>query len=193
MAMTENILLRKLSEGDELSFSMIFDLYWESLFTYVVRVLKDKDESVDIVQDTFAALWQQRDKLDHVKSLKGYLFSIAHYKALRYIKSNIQRNDYLKSMSAFLPGVDDQLEATLYARELVLYIEKELLNLPPKMREVFMLSRMEHLSHKEIADKLGISDKTVKKQINYSIRFLRLKIEDQYLSSAFLMYWMFND
>ncbi|WP_036601327.1 RNA polymerase sigma factor [Olivibacter sitiensis] len=190
--MTENILLQKLSEGDESAFSMVFDLHWESLFTYVVRVLKDKDESVDIVQDTFAALWQQRDRLSHVKSLKGYLFSIAHYKALRYIKCNIQRNDYIKSMSAFLPDHESNLEANLYARELTLYIEKELLNLPPKMREVFMLSRMEHLSHKEIAGKLGISENTVKKQINYSIRFLRLKIDNQYLSSVLLLCELFG-
>lgn len=178
--MTENILLKRLCQGDKFSFSKVFDLYWESLFNHVIRVVKDKEDSVDVVQDAFTALWQQRDRLSNIKSLKGYLFSIAHYKALRYIQSKIQHRDSLDSLAGSLQQTNENyLEEDIYVRELTLFIEREVKNLPPRMQEVFILSRMEYLTNKEIAERLQISDKTVKKQIGYSIKYLKLKYQTQ--------------
>lgn len=188
--MTENILLQKLSQGDEFSFSRVFELYWDGLLRYVVSVLKDKDNDVDVVQDTFAALWQQRDKLSHIRSLKCYLFSISHYKAIRYIQSNIRRNNYRASLADFLEIRESYLEERLYVRELTSLIEQEVKRLPPRMQEIFILSRMEYLTNKEIAERLEISDKTVKKQIGYSIKYLRPKIERQYLSSLLVLFFV---
>jgi len=190
--MNEKILLQKLVEGDDLSFSKVFDLHWENLFTYVAKVLKDKDDSIDVVQDTFTALWEQRDQLAHVKSLKAYLFSIARYKAFRFIHLNLQKRDYFNSLASFLTATSIDLEEHVYARELSSFIENEMMKLPPKMREIFILSRIEQLSYKEIAERLSISDKTVKKQISNSIKYLRLRMDEQYLTSIFFLWWIYK-
>jgi len=190
--MDENNLLLNLSEGDERSFSAVFDLYWEKLFTYVVRVLKDKDDSLDIVQETFAALWLQREQLKSVKSLKAYLFSIAHYKAIHAIKNDIRHKRYLSSLGDYLDIAFESLEESYDANELAAFIEKEIQNLPEKMRHVFVLSRKECLSHKEIAEKLSITENTVKKQVGYSIKYLKIKIDEQYFVSKILVLIFFE-
>src|SRR5690606_30515825 len=153
----------------------------EKLFVFVVKVLRDQDEAIDIVQETFIALWEQRAQLDDVGSLNAYLFAIARYKTMQYIRRNNNREDYLESLTAFLTRHEQNPEELMMLTELQKQIDDEVQQFPAKMRAVFTLSRHENLSYKEIAAKLNISDKTVKKQINNSLRLLRLKINDQYL------------
>src|SRR5690606_40610265 len=59
--------------------------YWEALFRYVVRVLKDENDTADVLQDTFFKIWEQRERLQHVESVKAYLFTVARNGALRFI------------------------------------------------------------------------------------------------------------
>lgn len=163
---------------------MLFDRYWKELYSYVMRLVKDKEESVDIVQDTFASLWQQREQLAAVKSLKGYLYAITHHKALHFIKSSIRHRHYLDAMASYYPESKQLLEEELDAHELATFIDAEIEKLPPRMREIFLLSREERLSYKEIADRLSIAENTVRKQISFSIRHLRTRINRVYSSSA---------
>lgn len=176
-----------LSSGDEKAFAGLYDRYWEPLFGYVMRVLQDKDDSMDVVQDTFVTVWQQRTTLGNVQSFKAYIYSIARYKALRYIRMNIRKRDYLSSLLNFLQAHEESPEDQLITGELQSIINAEVENLPPKMREVFLLSREQHLSYREIAAKLNISDKTVKKQISNSLKLIRMKMEGDAPSALLLL------
>lgn len=166
-----------LASGDEKAFSDLYNHYWESLFGYVMRVLQDKDESMDVVQDTFITIWEQRATLGNIKTFHAYIHSVARYKALGSIRKNIREQDYLSSLLTFLEVYGESPEEQLIADELKSIIDTEVANLPDKMREVFLLSREQQLSYKEIAAKLNISDKTVKKQISNALKLLRLKTE----------------
>ncbi len=183
----EKLFAQLLKRGDEKAFSVLYDSLWENLFGYVVRVLQDKEDSMDVVQDTFITVWQQRDTMEKVTSIKAYIFSIARYKALRYIRMNIRKRDYLASLLHFLHEYEESPERLLITEELQTIIDIEVSNLPPKMREVFLLSREQQLSYKEIAAKLNISDKTVKKQIGNALKLLRLKIDNEHLSTLLLL------
>lgn len=168
--------IQYLINGSEKAFAALYDHYWESLFNYVVGVIQDKDDAMDIVQDTFITLWKQRSSLNGVKSLNAYVHAIARHKSFRHIRDNIQKRDYLLSLVDYFINHEESPENLLISKEVQDLIDAEIDLLPPKMREVFLLSREEQLSYKEIADKLNISDRTVRNQISNSLRVLRQKI-----------------
>ncbi len=182
--MDETSLLDGLAASDKRAFSVLFDYYWKDLYAYVNRLVKDKDESVDIVQDTFTSLWQQREQLAKVKSLKGYIYAMVHHKAILFIKNSVRHRNYLDTMASYFPESIETTEEELDAHELEMFINKEIENLPPRMREIFLLSRFEQLSYKEIAIKLAIAENTVRKQISFSLKYLRMKLSKTYYSSV---------
>ncbi|TSJ35894.1 RNA polymerase sigma-70 factor [Mucilaginibacter corticis] len=172
-------LLKLLKEDDKKAFDLIYQRYWEPLFTYVAKAVKDRDEAKDIVQEVFVSLWYRRGSLHPINSLQAYLFTAARYKGLTYIKNNSHKNKYLESLSLFFEQECASVAGQVEADELNLIIQQELEKLPPKMKEVFILSRTEQLSHKLISEKLMISDKTVKKQINNVLKHFRLKLAEK--------------
>ncbi|WDF77118.1 RNA polymerase sigma-70 factor [Mucilaginibacter sp. KACC 22773] len=178
---SDHQLLKLLQEDSKEAFDLIYKRYWEQLFEYVANVVKDNDEAKDIVQELFVTLWLRRMELCELKSLKAYLFTAARNKGLTYIRDNISRNKYLESLTLFFDLEYDSVIQQMEANELTLFIDKEIAKLPPKMREVFILSRKENLSHKLISEKLKISDKTVKKQINNVLKHFRLKLAEKTL------------
>jgi len=193
MGIAQNtVITRLLKQGDEKAFSLLYDMLWEALFGYVMRILRDRDDTMDVVQETFIDLWQQRNSLTGVNAIKSYVFSIARYKAIRYIRLNIEKRDYLSSLIEFFDEQDESIESQFFSEELQSIIETEVANLPTKMREVFILSRDKNLSHKEIADQLNISDKTVKKQISNSLKILRLKLTDRSYSILLITFTLLS-
>lgn len=184
---SESASLQLLRQGDRQAFTELYDRYWEMLYRYVVSVLRGRADAMDVVQDTFVALWQQRDTLDGVGSLPAYLKAMARYKALKSIRTHIREHDYLESLLDFFNQHGESPEDLLVANELRDIIDSEIERLPTMMRQVFILSRQENLSYKEIASKLIISDKTVKKQISNALKILRTKVNDPYITSLWLL------
>ncbi|HWK99821.1 MAG TPA: RNA polymerase sigma-70 factor [Parapedobacter sp.] len=180
-------LLKGLIAGNRKLFTVLFDQYWKELYAYVVRLAKDKEESIDIVQETFASLWQQREELSHVKSLRGYIYAMVHHKAVQFIKSSVRHRHYVDSLSSYIKNSGYSLEDELDHRDLAAFIASEIDKLPPRAREIFLMSRNEDLSYKEIAHKLSIAENTVRKQVSFSIKYLRMKINKAYCLFAALL------
>jgi RNA polymerase sigma-70 factor (ECF subfamily) len=172
-------LLVLLCEDNKEAFDLIYSRYWEQLFVYVAKIVTDSDNAKDIVQEVFVSLWYRRMDLGGINSLRAYLFTAARYRGLTYIKDNIYKDKYLTSLKQFFDEDCESTSQQLEASELSSWIDDEIESLPPKMKEVFILSRKENLSHKLISEKLMISDKTVKKQINNVLKHLRVKLADR--------------
>lgn len=172
----DDILLDLLKEDNREAFDVIYMRYWERLYFYLVKAIRDTAEAEDILQEIFVSLWKRRGNLQNVDSLYTYLYSCVRYGGFRYIRQEIKRNHFRKSWSLLFTDADDLFEQQLAANELSLLINHEIDKLPLKMKQVFLLSRTEDLSHKEIAHKLNISDKTVKKQISNALKYLHLKL-----------------
>lgn len=168
----------RLAAGDQSAFSEVYDQFWESLFKYVIRILPDRDEAADTVQEAFIALWEARSNLKGVRSVKAYLFAIARNRAFKRFRANLGSKEAMERFIAFHSEVDESGEKEIEARNLLATIDEEINKLPPRMKDVFILSRKEHLSYQEIAERLKISDLTVKKQISNSLRYLRLKMRN---------------
>lgn len=170
-------LMELIRQDDRNAFDQIYKRYWKKLFMYAGKVVRDEDEAQDIVQDIFVSLWQRRREELCINSLSSYLHGAVRYKGLRYVRSNLTKHNYLSSLQNFFETGSDMLNEQLDVKELNLLIHDQIGQLPPKMKEIFILSRIEQLSHKEIAERLNISDKTVKKQINRSLNIFRLILD----------------
>lgn len=181
-------LLMRLSQGDETAFLQLYDTHWEYLFIYVSNLLKDRDEAEDVLQELFITIWQSRDRLLHIHDLKSYLWKSARNMALRKLMLDKRRDQSIDSFVNFVAGTHSSPAQEYDAKELSAYIHQQIDSLPSKMKEVFVLSREIGLSNKEIARQLDLSEHTVKKQINNSIK--RIKENMKYLL-PFLLFMVF--
>lgn len=169
-------LLILIQSGDDSAFAELYERYWELIFRHILKMLGDKDDTKDLTQEIFTSLWIKSADIDPDTNIAGYLYVSARNKVINMIRHNKVKKDYLSSLSCFVLESDPSIFEQLNEKELLSAVEKEIQNLPEKMREVFELSRKKYLSHKEIALELHISDKTVKKQISNAIKILRFRL-----------------
>src|SRR5690606_22036688 len=162
---------------DEEMFSDLYDGYWERVFQYVIRILPDEDDAADVLQEPFVTVWEVRNQLAHVKSTKSYLFAMARNFAFKRFRERAKEADFSGQLVRYYSDTDESATASVYGKELSEWFDREVNRLPARMREVFVLSRKEHLSYKEIGERLNISDQTVKKQVSKSLKLLRLKLD----------------
>mgnify|MGYP003575295760 FL=1 len=162
--------------GEDRAFAEIYDRYWELLFRHARRMVKDDNLAQDIVQDVFISLWDKIGQMDLRLSVSSYLYASVRNKILNLIERDKVRNNYLESMTAFISHGENITDHRVRERMLKEKIEHEVSLLPAKMKQVFEMSRKDNMSHKEIAETLSISDKTVKKQMSNAIKILRLRL-----------------
>ena len=168
-------IFEKFKNGSDAAFSEIYQRHWQRLYVHAYNMLDDEDEAKDIVQEIFTSFWLKGRGLDLKISLRTYFHSAVKNRILNMIEHNRIRNNYLNSLTDILFS-HNNTELKLEEDERIKLIDQEILYLPTKMRVIFELRRTEEFSYKEIGEQLGISDKTVKKQINNAIKILKVKM-----------------
>lgn len=162
--------------GDDEAFRTIYDRYWEALYRHAYRMLKNDEEARDVTQDTFIRLWDRIGDLELESSLKAYLYTTVRNRVLNIFEKEQNQAKFMSSLADFLEHSEAITDHRIRERMLQDKIDKEVSMLPPKMQNIFRMSRTHHLSHQEIAEALNLSDKTVKKQVSNAIKILRLKL-----------------
>jgi RNA polymerase sigma-70 factor (family 1) len=187
--MTDKVLLDRLSGGDEGALNDIYLLYWEGLFLSAFNVLKDKAACEDIIQELFLQLWQKRATLQINTSLSAYLYTAVRYNVFRQIRTGKVRRELFQHIDERIEGLAAAPLANAEEREIHQKLAQVVASLPEKCREVYILSREEELSHKEIASKLNISTKTVENQITIALKRVRSSLNtlSVFLSSCLLL------
>jgi RNA polymerase sigma-70 factor (family 1) len=163
-----------LKQGDHTAFTEIYNRYWAVLFRHARRMLYDDDDAGDIIQDVFTNLYTNAAQ-NELTSLRGYLYAAVRNRVLDKIRRNKLTETYLHSLGEYLEKGVTSTEDQVSYNELSALIDREIAQLPKKMREAFELSRKLNLSYKEIAIEMNTSDETVKKQISRALKRLRLK------------------
>lgn len=174
--LTDSQLLDLVKTGDESAFAEIYERYWTVMYVHVLKMLGDEDDSKDLIQELFTSLWLKGAQIEFNTNLSGYLYISARNKVINMIRQNKIRKDYLSSLAEFGSQTSNTTLEQLNVRDLHTAFEREVQSLPYKMRQIFELSRKQNLSHKEIALRLDISDKTVKKQISNALKIIRLRL-----------------
>lgn len=174
-------LMASLKEGHENAFAYVFKEYYGVLLNYASRILHDAEVANDLVQEVFCRLYEKRGELRGEIDLKPYLYRIVYNDCLNVIKHrNIEQNyvngellDFYFSKVIETP----EAELALQSEELREAVQVAIQKLPVRCREIFVLSKIEGLSNKEIAERLGISVKTVENQMTVALSKLRKELE----------------
>lgn len=182
-----------MSKNDQAAFTALYRRYWETLFITAVKVIRSKEDAADIVQEVFLSLWNRRHELALTGTLAAYLQTSIKYKAIHYIEKNITRRNYLERLGDLAAAHSHPSgEAVLQVKEIQETIQTAIRNMPPKMREVYQLSRQENLPHKEIAARLDISEETVKKHIQHALQLIKTALLQTSVPLSLLLLSLFK-
>jgi len=170
----DELIIKRLRKGDIKAYEIIFNKYYNILFGYCVKFVKDKEEAKEIVNDAFLKLWEHRKNIrKDVDTLKPYLFQIVHNLSINFLQKSSNKNRTLFD-NFDLYGIEiAYFHNPMEDKELFDFLNAAICKLPSQRRKVFMLSRFNELTYSEIANQLGISLKTVENQISRSLSFIK--------------------
>lgn len=171
--------------GSEGAYYTLFERHWEQLYSNAVHILHNREIAKDVVQEVFLSFWENRGS-QPIQNVGGYLSRAAKFKALNEIRDNkANLHDEVEKATERSEGDHNPLDAEELQEQIVEVIQE----LPERCREVFVLSREEHLTNKEIANKLNLSQRTVETHISNALKHLRKKLPEHLpllVISAFL-------
>ncbi len=166
-------LYEAIREGDQYAFSRYYETSLDRLVTLVTRITKDSEEARNIAQDTFIKLWQQRGQIDPAQSLDGFVSTVAWNAALDFLKRKQAHAKFHHEQMFTQSAEDISGEEELIATETGRRIENIVHNMPPQRRRVFEMSRVEHLTYNQIAERMMISHGTVHRHMKLALQELR--------------------
>ena len=175
MAATTAVEFSLIASGDRAAFEEAFRAHYRPLCAFANTYLKDRDRSEDLVQELFVKLWNERERLNVTGSLKAYLFSAVRNRSLNELEKVVRMKPLNESHHDMPADVDATEEDLMWRSGRVLAAIE---SLPEERRKVFKLSRNEGLKYHEIAERLGISVKTVENQMGKALMTLREELAD---------------
>lgn len=167
--------LERIANADETAFKYFFDKYVNKVYQFIYNFVKDKAEAEDITQIVFIKIWTKKSTITKISSLDGYVFTVAYRLVIDHYRSSETKfkkhvsNDYNTEILLSSNSAEDAVNK----HQLESIYEKALNVLPPKRREIFVLSRHDGLTNKQIAVKLNISIKTVESHMTASLSALK--------------------
>ena len=184
LAETDKYLLQSVRDGDYKAYEILFTSYYSVLCKYAFSFVNSREVAEDIVSEFFMKLWEQPVPVTITNNLKGYLFRSIHNNCLNYLTRthrNFLEIDHstVEKLNALIPNtLDDNQLNLLMMTELETTIDNVVEKLPESCGQIFKMSRKEGLSHKEIAQKLKISENTVKVQIYRALSKMRVALKE---------------
>lgn len=166
-------LLLQVKNGNKRSFEILFNHYYKKVYGYALKLLPTKYEAEEIVQNVFIAVWNQRSELENITSFHSYLFGIARHLVYRQIRQKIHQEAYIAYAIENNSDYSFVTEEEIFYKELENQFNQLIQQLPERRREIFVLSRKENLSYKEIASLLNISENTVDTQIRLALNYVK--------------------
>lgn len=183
---TDSELVFQLRKKDHTAFTEIYNRYWRTLFIHAFKILKDEGEAADVVQDIFTALWTRVDQWQLESTLNAYLYTAVRNRCLKAIAKGSRREAFVEELTSSFNEDTNTTDASLNVREFERLLEDGIKQLPPRMQQVYRKSREEGLTHKQIAEEIGITENSVKTTMHRTLNSLRIKLST--LLSLFLFF-----
>ena len=165
-----------LKKDDFIAFDTLFHKYSASLYAFALSITRDSFAAEEVTQLVFLKVWEKREQIKEHLSFKSFLFSVAYHETISWLrkeKSEKMRIGEFVRISGFQTS---ETEQTVEFRNIEGLANELIQEMPEKRKEIFILSREQGFSNKEIAEKLGISIKTVENQMTSALKYLREKL-----------------
>jgi RNA polymerase sigma-70 factor, ECF subfamily len=189
MKLIEEQQITGLLKKDESIFELIFKENFKKLQCYASTIVNDNEIAEEMVQNVFFKLWDRVDTLQIQAPIAAYLYRAVYNESCNYLKHQKVKQGYFNfSKHTMNETSTEKASKKIMLKELEDKIRNAISDLPEQCRTVFQLSRFEELKYQEIADKLGLSIKTVEAHMGKALKIMRLKLVD-YLPLFFLMFY----
>lgn len=182
-------LLYLLRKGDRVAFYNIYERYSKRLYGFVLRYIKQEADAEEIVQEVFIKIWEIRNKIDPDLSFESFLFTIAYNTTITLLRKRVNEKKYLEHLKSLqsvdiTPNLTDEIQFNDLNEKLQIFLNE----LTPRQKEIFILSREEGLTHKDIANKLGVSVNTVKKHMGNALAYLKANFDTSLTFNLLFVY-----
>ncbi len=177
-----------LRDGDRGEMKKIFQEHYRTVYLRIYRFVKQKETAEDLTQEVFLKLWRKKNQLEITDSLGAYLATMAYHEAMGFLRKNSATITDIDEQSVTKVGTDGNQEVN--RMDLQQQINTGVNQLPPRCKSVFVLSRFEGKSYKEIAEIMNISPKTVEHQLSKALKSLRAHLKD-YIQMCLLILSLF--
>ncbi|PTN09480.1 RNA polymerase sigma factor [Mangrovibacterium marinum] len=189
---SEEELIRELKQGDRKAFQLLFELYAKRIFAFAKGYLKSASDAEEIVQDVFVKVWHARESINTELSFKAYLFKITYNGIREYFNKQSRENRYKHEILDYAIEFDNRTEERIDYKSLLDLVEEKIEQLPPRQREIILLSKKQGVPTKEIAALLEISPRTVEKHLSEALKQLKKELSDDQVAGL-LFYHLFLD
>ncbi|MCW3124298.1 MAG: polymerase sigma-70 factor [Flavipsychrobacter sp.] len=157
-------------------FEEVFRSHFSSLHSYACSIIKDEEVAEEVVQNVFCKLWEKQEQLLNSEGVLPYLYRAVHNESLNYLRHDKVKEGYRAYVAGNKSYANNHDPAAI--KELQQRIDDALNELPEQCRTIFQLSRLEEQKYRNIAEKLGISVKTVENQVAKAVKLLRNKLAE---------------
>lgn len=191
--LTENIFIEELKDGNEKAFELLFKCEFENAVFYANQFIKNELISRDVVQESFIALWNSKDKIKSEVPVMPYFYKIVRNKSLNILRDKLINAGDLERTAVdcdILVLMDESVTSSYDNSRLEKMIKEAWESLPEKLKESFKLSRNDGLSYEEIALIKGIKTKAVEYQISLAIKHFRKKLRG-YVTVFLVLLWLY--
>lgn len=162
----EKYIKSRVAKGDKEAFSLLFKKYYGKVFRFILSMVRQKAVAEDLSQDIFVKLWAGRRKLSAISSIDNYLFVMARNRTLDYIRAASRRKENVDISEEMLLSIaSHDFSKHVDDRSVIELVRLAVGDLPPKRRDIFMMSRFDGLTNDEIASLMGVTRKTVENQL----------------------------
>ncbi len=182
-------LIRRLKKGNIEAFNQIFYAYSSKLYHFAYGYLKSKEDAEEMVQEIFSRIWDKRADIKEEYQFRSYLFSIAFNYIKKHFRSKALINKYIEFATPY-HSETEQMQEDISYDSLKVIVDQLVNKMPEKRKAVFVKSRFEGKSSKEISIEMNISQSTVENHLNQGLRFLRQHLKGETLAGL-LFFWLF--
>ncbi|MDR2120860.1 MAG: RNA polymerase sigma-70 factor [Tannerella sp.] len=170
--------LERLKRGDGKAFEAVYREHVGRVYGFLLSLLHDKFAAEDLTQNVFLKVWERRAGIDPDGHFEAYLFTIARHMLARESERRLKEECLKEALQACEDRTDDSAVQFVEVESLREYINILVEQFPPSRKQVFLLSRVHHLTNREIARRLSVSEKTVETHLYRALRFLKDKLNE---------------
>ena len=175
--LSNKMLMERIKKSNQKAFELLYDRFWEQMYTKAFSILKDEFKSKEFVQEVWISIWERRFEIEN-DNIEGYLFNALRFKIYNEFRNTKNKNvlieDFIKSCKS--DNISNNIDDVINLYETQYLITSLVEKLPKKCQEVFKLSRYDGLKNNEISKKLSISQRTVETHISNALKVLKNNI-----------------